>query len=471
MHLELSFSKKEPLQRASVKVALVRQDLGDLAKAVANTDKRVRALEVVLCNCVKYQFSKYPMLYSRSHSKYPSVKINPNLITARPLIDVIDALGDHRFIGNDPKKNRWGKAPEPDAEDTGHTSEFWIMDDAIKLAKLLGITRKTIYIKETTHLRLKPYTNEGEGIRSNEQFLDFEDDSYTRMAEADMKLYSDYMMQQKIQAVFEDGRIHIEPIPLRRQYRDYDNSKSLIYGGRCYPYWTTLSSIQRKHIKINNNKTVSLDFKSSQIRWLYLWHLGEKLDLDYDAYDLEVNGHKINRDIVKKMNMYLLNLKSPLIQTKRLKYWYQELDNDGKKKTIDWSGKEQAKIFKETLELKGVTTATMRNAYLDKHDKIREYFLQGTKGGQFSTWIESNVVYNIAKEATLKGIPCLTIHDEFLVQAKHQQEMEELMNNHTTYDDTNMKEGEPFDYRGYYKWREYRGEEAPPFKGGMTIEF
>ena len=48
MHLELSFSKQEPLQRASVKVALVRQDLGDLAKAVANTDKRVRALEVVL---------------------------------------------------------------------------------------------------------------------------------------------------------------------------------------------------------------------------------------------------------------------------------------------------------------------------------------------------------------------------------------------------------------------------------------
>ena len=472
MYLELAFSKQEPLNKLEVKVTLIDQDLGDLAKAVANTDKRVRALEVVLCNCVKYQYSKYPILYSRSHSKYPSEKINPNFITARPLIDVIDALGDHRFIGNDPKKNRWGKAPEPDAEDIGYTSEFWIMDDAIKLAKLLGIKHKTIYLKETTHLRLKPYTSAREGIRSNEQFLDFEDDSYTTMAEAAMKLYSDYMMKQKIQAVFEDGRIHIEPMPLRRQYRDYDNSRSLIYGGRCYPYWTTLSSIQRKHIKINNNKTVSLDFKSSQIRWLYLWHLGEKLDLDYDAYDLEVNGHKINRDIVKKMNIYLLNLKSPLKQTKSLNYWHKELDGDGKKKKDgEWSGAEQARIYEQTMKLKGVTPATMRNAYLNKHDSIRQYFLQGTKGGQFSTWIESNVVYNIAKEATLKGIPCLTIHDEFLVEAKHQQEMEKLMNNHTTYDDTNMKEGEPFDYRGYYKWREYRGEEAPPFKDSMTIEF
>ena len=46
MYLELAFSKQEPLQRASVKMILVRQDLGDLAKAVANTDKRVRALDI-----------------------------------------------------------------------------------------------------------------------------------------------------------------------------------------------------------------------------------------------------------------------------------------------------------------------------------------------------------------------------------------------------------------------------------------
>ena len=112
MYLELAFSKQEPLQRASVKMILVRQDLGDLAKAVANTDKRVRALEVVLCNCVKYQYSKYPILYSRSHSKYPSEKINPNFITARPLIAVIDALGKYGFIDNKPKPNRWIHAPE-----------------------------------------------------------------------------------------------------------------------------------------------------------------------------------------------------------------------------------------------------------------------------------------------------------------------------------------------------------------------
>ena len=470
MYLELAFSNKQPLDRSLLKIQLNRLNLTDFAKEVANNDKRVRALEMVLCNCIKYQFSKYPVFYSRDHITYPSEKVNPNQITAKPLIAVIDALGEHGFIDNKPKPNRWGLAPEPDAEDTGHTSEFIIKDEAIKLAWNLGINKKTIFEKASTHLRLKPYVNPKEGIRKRKMFLDYDDDAYTRRAEKRMKAYSDFMLKQKVRLVYYKQIIDIEPQHLRRQYRDYDNSNSLIYEGRCYPYWVRLSSNERKRLKINNNKTVSLDFKSSQIRWLYLWHTEEKLDPDYDAYDLEVNGHKINRDIVKKMNMYLLNTDSALKQTRYLKYWYQELDNEGKKKN-DWSGKEQAKIFKETLELKGVTTATMRNAYLDKHDSIRQYFLEGTKGGQYVAWIESNIIYELAYQATLKGIPCLIIHDEFLVQAKYKQEMEELMYNHTIYDTANMGLDDPFDYRGYARWRLHRGELAPAHKGSINIEF
>ena len=472
MYLELAFSNKQPLDRSLLEIQLNRLNLTGFAKEVANNDKRVRALEMVLCNCIKYQFSKYPVFYSRDHITYPSEKVNPNQITAKPLIAVIDALGKHGFIDNKPKPNRWGLAPEPDAEDTGHTSEFIIKDEAIKLAWNLGINKKTIFEKASTHLRLKPYVNPKEGIRKRKMFLDYDDDAYTTRAEKRMKAYSDFMLKQKVRLVYYKQIIDIEPQHLRRQYRDYDNSNSLIYEGRCYPYWVRLSSNERKRLKINNNKTVSLDFKSSQIRWLYLWHTEEKLDPNYDAYDLEVNGHKINREVVKKMNMYLLNLDSPLRQTHYLKYWHEELDDDSKKKKDGkWSGKKQAKIFKETLELKGVTTATMRNAYLDKHDSIRQYFLEGTKGGQYVAWIESNIIYELAYQATLKGIPCLIVHDEFIVQAKFKQEMEDLMYNHTIYDTANMGLDDPFDYRGYARWRLHRGELAPAHKGSITLEF
>ena len=118
------------------------------------------------------------------------------------------------------------------------------------------------------------------------------------------------------------------------------------------------------------------------------------------------------------------------------------------------------------MKLKGVTPATMRKAYLKQHEAINDYFLNGVKGGQFVCWIESNVVYNITKQATLKDIPCLTVHDEFIVPKKHKAKMLELM-----YDDPTYTKDDPFDYRGYYKWREHRGEIAPSFKGSMAIEF
>ena len=155
MYLELAFSNEDPLFKIELKIELSDLGLASFGKVVTKNDKRVRALEMVLCNCVKYQYSNYPIPYSRDHITYPSEKINPNLITAKPLIAVIDALGKHGFIDNKPKPNRWGKAPEPDAEDTGHTSEFFIKDEVIELAKKLGITNKRVYEKETTHLRLK----------------------------------------------------------------------------------------------------------------------------------------------------------------------------------------------------------------------------------------------------------------------------------------------------------------------------
>ena len=102
MYLELAFSNKQPLDRSLLKIQLNRLNLTGLAKEVANNDKRVRALEMVLCNCIKYQFSKYPVFYSRDHITYPSEKVNPNQITAKPLIAVIDALGEHGFIDNKP---------------------------------------------------------------------------------------------------------------------------------------------------------------------------------------------------------------------------------------------------------------------------------------------------------------------------------------------------------------------------------
>ena len=44
--------------------------------------------------------------------------------------------------------------------------------------------------------------------------------------------------------------------------------------------------------------------------------------------------------------------------------------------------------------------------------------------------------------------------------------MSDLMYNDPTY-----TKDDPFDYRGYARWRLHRGEIAPSFKSSMAIEF
>ena len=443
----------------------------ELVKQLTLNDKRIRCLEMILCNCIKYGVNDLPILYSRSHSKYPSEKLNPNNISAKPLIAVIDALGDGGFIINHAKPNRWGKEHEPGADDIGHTSEFFIHYTAIDLADFLGIFPLTIRRKETSHIILKPYQNEQEGIRTAHMSLDYKDDVYTKMIEEQMNEYSEFLGKFKIQCIVDKEERTYKDLHLLRTFIDYDNARTHIYNGRCYPSWTQLSGESRKAITIDDKPTVSLDYSASQLRWLYKWVSGFEFGTRVDPYFLEVDGHRIDREIVKRVCLYALNTKNISSATKYLNWWHEGRTKDGEYKDstnppIKWAGKKQAKTYKETMQIKGITPARIRDAFRLKHHEVGEYFYQGTKGGQFVAWIESNLVYSVAQQATKYGIPCLTVHDEFIVREEDAPMMESLMYSNPIYIDDDS-----FDYRGYVAWCKHRGDQAQEFKSSFELEF
>ena len=123
-------------------------------------------------------------------------------------------------------------------------------------------------------------------------------------------------------------------------------------------------------------------------------------------------------------------------------------------------------FYLRNLILQGVTPATIRTAFLKKHEPIEKYFYQGAKGGQFVAWIESNLVYSVAQQATKYGIPCLTVHDEFIVREEDAPMMESLMYSNPIYIDDDS-----FDYRGYVAWCKHRGDQAQEFKSSFELEF
>ena len=71
-----------------------------------------------------------------------------------------------------------------------------------------------------------------------------------------------------------------------------------------------------------------------------------------------------------------------------------------------------------------------------------------------------------AHRAIAEGIPCLTVHDEFIVPLKKKDKMFELI-----YSDPTCTDKDEFDYRAYYGWRMHRADKAPPFPISFKSEF
>ena len=51
----------------------------------------------------------------------------------------------------------------------------------------------------------------------------------------------------------------------------------------------------------------------------------------------------------------------------------------------------------------------------ERNSPFAECFYQGKAQGQYYAWLESNLVFEVAKYLTDQGVPTLTVHDEFIV--------------------------------------------------------
>ena len=64
----------------------------------------------------------------------------------------------------------------------------------------------------------------------------------------------------------------------------------------------------------------------------------------------------------------------------------------------------------------------------NKHAKIKDYFYKGVIAGQIIQWEEANLVINCAEEfCRVHNITTLTVHDEFIVEEKHQPMIKDFM--------------------------------------------
>ena len=76
--------------------------------------------------------------------------------------------------------------------------------------------------------------------------------------------------------------------------------------------------------------------------------------------------------------------------------------------------KRAAGAFESDSQKHGGIAAMMRLVE-ERNDPIAKCFYQGKAQGQYYAWLESNLVFEVAKHLTDQGVPALTVHDEFIV--------------------------------------------------------
>ena len=190
-------------------------------------------------------------------------------------------------------------------------------------------------------------------------------------------------------------------------------------GGRSYSAWSSLSgSDERRHIYIDGQKTVEVDYQASALNIIYKALTG--VVYAGDPYTISVGNVLIPRHLVKQIATTSLNSNTVEGNSSAIGNAYGKLDSS--LKAEDKLKFSQYKDIKKKITIKDIL-----EAFLTKHKAIRHMFLKGKQVGNKVQCLESDLVFAVVNELTNRSIPTLTVHDSFIVKATDKATLDTLM--------------------------------------------
>ena len=240
----------------------------------------------------------------------------------------------------------------------------------------------------------------------------YKDTVRTRRARKEIQQINDIILKTEItinapHALIEGDRVHFGDhtvyLSMKEGYRVWNNGV-WTDGGRLYgTFWQQMKSEDRQYIMIGGRKVVELDFEQLHPRMMYA-----KVGAEYEGDAYEIPGwtdrndparHEILRKLCKRGWNILLNTKS-------------------------W--KEACMAMANHTKGCEVTARKLLTDIRNHHPKIRRQFHSGA-GLKFQA-IDGDMCMEILTEMNVKrGIPCLSVHDSFIVAAEHRQILADVM--------------------------------------------
>jgi hypothetical protein len=347
-------------------------------------------LRVILANLIKgeevYQH-RYPF-YSRHPNNYKYIRrYNPLNINFKPLITCIDALVKLKFI-----KNYIGFYNSKTKR--GKQSRIVIINNLFNLLEKHHVKKEQLYTLPIDPIRLK----DTKGL-----LTDYKDTDAINKKRGMIEKHNKILAKSTI-TLSKNPDTHRNRIVdfSNHSYHRIFNHNSFSLHGRFYgPWWQSLKSHERKHIKINEEAVVELDYGSLHVHLAY-----SKLGIDYgqdnDPYSIKGIDTKY-REVIKLATLTSLNMKNA-------KYFSQTMTK---------------RLQEDGLYIPNVPYKDIKTAILKKHHPIKEFFFSGV--GLELMYVDSCITEYIMKKFTTKKIPVLSIHDSYIVGKSYKNLLIEIM--------------------------------------------
>jgi len=267
--------------------------------------------------------------------------------------------------------------------------------------KLLELVR----IKDTFKVIIPNPEDDSETIflkSEDKELIDYKDFERSETAREELRLLNEFLAKTEVRVdkkTLKDSRL--TTLTNKRLFRVFNNG-DFWAGGRVYGgFWQKIKRIYRKTIKINGEGVTELDYKANHPSLIYRTSTG--VPVPADCYDIK----GFDRDIVKKAVMMMINNPSKDKAAKALVYnvWedlQKKITQDDAYKVID--------------------------ALEELHEPIVP-FLYDPKLGMTLQSIEGEIAIEILFNLMKKNIPCLPIHDSFIVSVSHREQLRTAMIN------------------------------------------
>ena len=369
-----------------------------------------KALKSLLCNLFIKPNSW--ILVQRKKQPLGTRKGNPLCIGISAFIKVLDALKECGLIEQNIGSKLEGKKTEIKATEDlliWFNSSHW-KDDDIDIYKAQRIT-----------LRLN------ETDKGNKEYVEFDDTKFSLWLNSELKQYNNLLNNSVIYlpnnkgALIQEKKITTSRGFIKHPYRPKDGE--FLFGGRHVGPWVSLSKEDRAKITINGELTFEYDRKASHINAMYEVVTGKPYLKEYgDPYKLFIQGVEVPRHIVKNLLSFSQCAYSDIGVSQRVgrSYKNKASKDNAKQQDID-NLNEWIKLTKKVPGIK------IHKALMSKHHLVKDYYLRGKQYGDMIIGWEADLVFEVVRELTNRGVACLTVYDSFIVQSKYENLVKDLV--------------------------------------------